>query len=421
MTYSESLEYIKKLSQRGSRPGLERIKKLLSLIGDPQKNLRCIHVAGTNGKGSVCAMLSSILTKAGYSVGMFTTPHLEKVNEMFRYNGQEITDDLFADICTELKPACEKSGATEYEFYSAAAFYLFDKLKTDIVIIECCMGGLLDATNVIDAPLLTVITGIANDHTAFLGPTLSDIAYHKAGIIKESCPVIVRCDDDDAFEVISQIAAEKNAPCTRITEYPELTQIDLDGLTFDCSLMKDVRVPLAGAYQKINALTAIYCSKALSLKEDDIRRGLSETAWKGRFEVLCNSPLVIYDGCHNVQGCLGTESTLTGIFGEKKFIFITGVMRDKEYTDMARIMSPHAGCVYTVSPSNPRALPAKELSKVYEEYGVHSVSCNNIESAVSDAFNMSESAKIPIFIFGSLYMYKDIMAEFKKYLLKSGE
>ncbi len=427
MTYNESLEYIKKLALRGSKPGLERISGLLSSLGNPQKKLRCIHVSGTNGKGSVCAMLASILKRAGYNVGVFTSPALERVNEMFVYNGREISDLDFALLTKKLMPECERAEATEYEFYTAAAYYYFSLLNTDIVIIECCMGGLLDATNVIDSPILSVITGIAKDHTAFLGPKLSDIAFHKAGIIKENCPVVVNCKDQAAYEVIASVAKRKGADCVRVSDVPRLIDMSIDGIRFDCGLMKRVCLFLAGEYQMTNAITVLYCidilkKQGLRIGEDNIRQGLANAFWKGRFEVLSRDPLVIFDGCHNMQGCESVEKTVEAVFGEKKLIFVTGVMKDKDYSKMAEIMRPHASCVFTVTPNNKRALDAQSLADVYKKLGAKCVtSCDDIKSAVAGAFDAAKKSREAIFIFGSLYMYGEIKAEIQKFVLKSGE
>ncbi len=426
MTYEESLDYIATLKSRGSRPGLERIEKLMQLLGNPQKELTCIHVTGTNGKGSVCAMLSGILKNSGYRVGMFTTPCLEKLNEMFVFDGCEISDSTFAEVCSTVKPKCEEAGATEYEFYTAVAFCLFKKLGADIVIIECCMGGLLDATNIIEKPLLSIITGIARDHTAYLGNSLCDIARHKAGIIKEGRPAVVVCEDKEALETISDIAASRNAPCIKITENPKITNADLYKITFDCSLLKNVTVSLVGLYQKTNALTAIYASyelkkQGLKINESNIRYGLANVKWKGRFEILCKEPTIIYDGCHNVQGCSMASDTLSGIFGGKKLIFVTGVLKDKEYKEMTRLIAPHADIAFISEPPNPRALPASELAKIYTECGVSCRVFKKPGEAVREALIYAQKSGSPVFVFGSLYMYGEIKSHIKKFMLKFGE
>ena len=423
MTYLETLEYLLCLSQKGSVPGLERIRELLRLLGDPQDDLKVIHVTGTNGKGSFCAMLSSVLRSGGYNVACFCSPYLNKPEEMFLYNGVSVSETVFALYASMVKEHNHKINATEYECLTALAFLYVSRLKPDVVILECCMGGLTDTTNVISDPVLSVITSVSLDHTAFLGTTVAEIAYQKAGIIKADRPVIAFDCPTEAKKVIKDTASVLHSDYYFPDTFPEKTRLSLEGSTFDYCGMKDIRLPFCASYQIKNAISVIECVKllkneGLNITENALRRGLSTAVWQGRFEILSIEPLIIFDGCHNVHGVMEVSRTLEVLFGKAKLIMISAMMRDKDYKAAADIMSTHAQSVYTVLADNKRALDPDVYAQVYSEIGVRATSCVDVSSAIKNALEENKRTGSPILIFGSLYMYKQVKKEIEKITLK---
>lgn len=415
MTYEESLDYIESLKLLGSKPGLSRVTDLAEKMGNSQNKLKIIHVTGTNGKGSVCAMLDSILRKAGFKTGRFSSPWIEKINEYISINGSEISNDDFAKLILEVKNKADKmaESPTEFEFMVVAAFEHFKKENCDTVIVETGMGGLSDATNIIKNPILSIITGVAIDHTKFLGETVEEIAAQKAGIIKDGVPVLFGGDDESAYKVIEKVANEKKAEVYKTDEKSlNIISSDICGNKFAYRGL-EVSTNLAGEYQPINAMTVIDAVDVLStqgieIDDENIIDGLKEVKWKGRFEVLKTKPVLIFDGGHNVNGVLNFAKTVKDYYGDKKVNIITGTLQDKEYKKIANILSLLANEVFTVTPDNPRALDAKEYKKVFEEKGVKTTAYEHITDAVKMALEISEEQNIPLFAVGSLYMYKDI-------------
>lgn len=411
MTYEESLEYIKKLKTLGSKPGLSRVTELAEKMGNPQNNLKIVHVTGTNGKGSVCAMLDSILLNAGYKTGRFSSPWIEKINEYISVNGREISDDDFAKLVLKVKDKADQmaESPTEFEFISVAAFEYFKEENCDIVIAETGMGGLSDATNFIENPILSIITGVAIDHTKFLGETIEEIATQKAGIIKEGAPVLFGGDEDSAYKVIEKAANKINSEVFATDEKSlDIISSDIYGNKFIYRGL-EISTSLAGEYQQKNAMTAIDAAdiltmQGLDISDESIIDGLKDVKWKGRFEVLNENPLLIFDGGHNVNGILNFAKTVKDYFGDKKVNIITGILADKEYKKIAKILSMLADEVFTVTPDNTRALSAEKYAKVFEENGIKATAFKNISDAVKTALKKS----IPVFAVGSLYMYKDI-------------
>ncbi len=416
MTYKETLEYIHSICWRGSRPGLERISELCRLLGDPQKKLKFVHVAGTNGKGSTSAMLTSMLTEEGYKVGTFTSPYIFSFRERMCVGGEMISEEELAR-CTEIvRPLADsmEDPPTEFELICAVGFVYFLRAECDIVVLEAGLGGRLDSTNIIDKSELSVITGIALDHTEFLGDTTAKIAAEKAGIIKKGCPVIVGRVDSDAREVIVNKAKEMGAPLYH-TDYSKLVkkELSLSGATFDYDSLKDLRISLAGAYQPDNAALAISAAKVLGISDESIRRGLVKVKWRGRFEVLKNDPVVIFDGGHNIDGAGAVANSLEAL-GTKKVILLSAVMADKCYREMSAILAPFCKSVYCVSPEdNPRALSPEAYAAVYRELGVESYACADVKTALNAALKRAKEEGLALLITGSLYLYGDIMKALK--------
>ena len=440
MNYEEALEYIHSVCWQKNVPGLARIGALLGKLGEPQKSLRFIHVAGTNGKGSTCAMLAAVLRSAGYRVGLYTSPFIVRFNERMQIDGGQIPDAELAEITEYIKPFAESmtEKPTEFELITAIAMVYFARHKCDFVVLEVGMGGRLDPTNIIEAEntAVSVITGIAMDHTAFLGDTAVKIAAEKAGIIKKGVPVVFGgahtpvgakedCEVDPAAcaAVIKAKAEEMGAPYSE--SHPELIsdlRSDIFGSRFDFGEYKDLFIPLAGVYQPYNAATVfavleVLVSEGVKLTLKDVREGLDAVKWPGRFEILCKEPLVISDGGHNPEGIdAAVESAKT--YFKEKIQLISGVMADKDYAHMAGRMSEVACRAFTVRPDSYRALSAGEFAKVFEEGGVPAEGFATVKDAVFAAMDAGLESGKPTLCLGSLYMYGEVKAAVEEYTKK---
>ncbi len=415
MNYQEAIDFIHSVEWQGSRPGLTRITELLSRLGDPQKGLKVIHVAGTNGKGSFCAMLESVLRRAGYKTGLFVSPYIEEFEERIQCGGELISQEELAEIVTEMAPVCRSMEdlPTEFEILTAIGFTYFKKKQVDIAVIECGMGGRLDSTNVVEDPLLSVITGISLDHVAFLGDTVAKIAAEKAGIIKAGRPVLYGGKDEEARAVIraraeemGSLYAEKNFDAI------QNASCSLNGTTFDYKEYKGLSLSLLGVYQPENAASvleavALLRGEGLDISDEALRRGLAEVRWKGRFEKLNESPAVFFDGGHNEEGVTAAVRTVRACFGDGKILVISGVMKDKDYHKIAAELGSVAEAVYTVTPDNPRALPAEEYAKVFERQKTEAHPCADFDTAVREAYARAEKERRPLLCCGSLYAYRD--------------
>ena len=411
------ISLIEELKKRGSVPGLDAIEGLLEELGHPEDNLKVVHIAGTNGKGSIFAYLSSILIAAGFKVGRYISPTISCYEERFQINGEYIIKDKLARLYNIVEEAMkreeEKTGLkpTLFEVETAISFLYFKEEKVDYALIEVGMGGRMDATNVIRHPELTVISSISYDHQAFLGDTLEEIAWQKAVIIKESCPVVLSENSDEVCKVIEQEATKKKVKCIEIkpTDYEVLSETPY-GSTF---LWKEQRyeTKLPGRHQVSNAVTALAASeylfrkdyeknnarKAIAKKLDEMnvksaqQGGIIRTCWPGRLEVLKKEPLFYRDGAHNPDGAKKLAAFLQKYFTNKKIIYIMGVLKDKEYKKMLRYLMPMAKEVYVFKPKNERGLSAQILADTIKEVADVSVT---IESDVNAAvFRALDTAK----------------------------
>ncbi|MFA7636593.1 MAG: folylpolyglutamate synthase/dihydrofolate synthase family protein [Monoglobales bacterium] len=414
MNYKAALDYFDSLKYLGSKPGLERVAELADRLGNPHKDLKIVHVTGTNGKGSTCAMLEQILLEAGYKTGRFSSPWIEKITEQITYCGDMISEDDFADVIGSVKKHCDEMAdrPTEFETLTVAAFCWFKRKNCDIVIIEAGMGGKGDATNFIENPILSVITNVALDHTNYLGKTISEIAEHKAGIIKENVPVLFGGDDETALKVIEKTASAKNSELFR-TKNPNVISSGIYGSEIEYRGLK-LKLSLAGEYQPNNAATTIDAADILAgqgfnISDEDITIGLSKVKWKGRFEILSEDPLFIFDGGHNLQGILYAALSIKKYFGEEKVNILTGVLADKDYKKMADVLSSLASAVFTVTPDNPRALDSVKYAEVFRENGVDATACGSVKEALKKALDLSKREGRPLIAIGSLYLYKDIV------------
>ena len=420
MNYKETLEYIHSVCWKGSRPGLERTTELLSMMGNPQNKLKFVHVAGTNGKGSVCSMLSTVLMKAGYKTGLYTSPFVRYFNERMMINGQMISNDELAEVTEYVKQFADKMEdvPTEFELITAIGFEYFARNNCDIVVLE--MGGRLDSTNIINTTVLSVITGIALDHTAFLGDTLYKIATEKAGIIKNNVPVVYGGKSIEAYEAISCVAKERDSVLYTANE-AELDNIEfsLYGCTLDSPDYKGLFVSLVGNYQPSNIATALRCISVLkdegyTLDEKSVREGLGSVYWPARFEIINKDPLMIYDGAHNPEGLRACVDSIKRFFPDKKINIISGVMADKDVRSMLPVIGEIADEVFTVIPNNPRSMDSREYARYFIDYGIKANAFDSIEEGVRAALASSAEKGCPLVSLGTLYMYGDIRVALDK-------
>lgn len=416
MTKDEAIKYIHSVSWRGSKPGLERITELCARLGSPQEKLKFVHVAGTNGKGSVCAFLSSVLQSAGFKTGRFTSPYITHFNDRICVSGVPISDEDLARIVQKVKPIAEsmEDKPTEFELITAIGFLYFLEQKCDIVVLEVGLGGKKDSTNIIKNPLLSIITGIDLDHTQLLGNTLSAVAREKAGIIKKTCPVIVGKMEKEALDEIKSEASKQNAPikCLCTNEISVVLQ-NIEGTTFDFNRYKNVHIKMLGTYQPHNACLAILAAEKLGIDKSAIMQGLSQAYWPARFEKLSSEPTVIYDGGHNRQGIAACIESYNKYF-DKKAIVISGVMQDKETDFIAKQISKIAHVVIALAPDNPRALAPSEYAKLFEKYGVSCIIAQSEALAAQTAIALAKEKELPVLCTGSLYAYEKLSKEILK-------
>lgn len=416
MTYKEAVLYIHSVAWKGSRPGLSRITELLALLGNPEAELRFIHIAGTNGKGSTSAMTEAILRAAGYKTGLFVSPYIKEFNERICFCGKPIDDLSLAEITTQVKCAADgmEDAPTEFELITAIGFLYFKKMECDIVVLETGMGGRLDSTNVIKNPLATVITGIALDHTDQLGDTVEKIALEKAGIIKPGAPVVWGGRDLRARCVIEAAAQKTGVPFVAAEDTPMAVQsIDLSGTTVDWGEYRALKLPLLGTYQPQNLATVLALfgalrEKGIAVDEETLRLGLSRVVWRGRFERLCNDPVIISDGAHNPEGIAAAVAGIRAYFPGARVLLLTAVMADKDYRGMVEALAPVVEEVFALTPDNPRALPASDLAAVWREHGVPATGFETVDAAVAAAVAAATVRKKPLFSLGSLYMYAEV-------------
>ncbi|MDE6035681.1 MAG: bifunctional folylpolyglutamate synthase/dihydrofolate synthase [Ruminococcus sp.] len=418
MTYNEYIKYLKKSRRRGIKLGLERISGLLEKLGNPQEKTKIIHVAGTNGKGSFCAMMSAILTEAGYRTGNFSSPALTGVTDYFRIDCQEISEEDFTGIMDIVYPVCESmtDKPTEFEILTAVAFLLFEHKNCDIAIVECGMGGDTDSTNIITAPVLSVITNVRKDHTAVLGNTIEEIASHKAGIIKPDCPVFF--GGYDIPDIIPKTAHEKNAELftndnSEIKSCYPAPICSLSGTSFMYKGFQ-INLSLIGVHQFENAVNVLNCieilkKNGLEIPYSAIKSGFAGVKWHGRFEILRQNPPVIFDGSHNPDGVEYLSQTLQYVFGKQKVVFLIGVMADKDYTCYADILREHIDTVFTVTPDNPRSLDCRYLASAFAKNGVPPLAFPEFKTGIKIAYTYAKKNNLPLIAMGTLYMYKDFI------------
>lgn len=422
MTYEEALEYIHTISWEFCKPGLERITRLCDRLGNPENCLKFIHVAGTNGKGSFCSMLSSVLTRAGYKTGLYTSPYILSFNERMSIDGKDISNNELVEITERVKKIADEmeEKPTEFELVTAIALEYFRENKCDYVVLECGLGGRLDSTNVVNTTILSVITGISLDHTSILGDTVEKIAFEKAGIIKEGVPVLYCGDDEKALLEIENAAKIKHSPVYFPSHNEiKILKMDLNSTVFDYQNYKNAEITLLGSYQPINAsnvLSAVELLKmqGLQIPEKAVYDGLKNAKWHARFERILTTPCLIFDGAHNPEGVLASVESVKKYFGSERSYVITGVMADKDYEFMARTIGEVADKVFCITPDNKRALSAYNYAEVYKTLGVEAQGYDTVEDAVIKAVSEAKENNKSVFCLGSLYMYSEILSALQK-------
>lgn len=414
MNYKEARVYLDEVSKYGSVLGLESMRELLRRLGDPQNELKFIHISGTNGKGSVLAYLSTILSGAGYRTGRYISPTLFSYRERIQVDGEYIEKESLACHVTAIAAAAEdmqKAGLpspTVFEIETALAFLYFKEKRCDIVTLEVGCGGLLDATNVITTTLMEVIASISMDHTDLLGDTLAKIAAQKAGIIKPDTMVISAQQKSEAAQVIEDTCKEQHCTLQMVDE-SKISNVHYgaEGQTFSYKTWENVAISLAGSYQIKNAALALEGVEALrklgyALSDQQVREGLLHTAWRGRFTTLRRDPTVIIDGAHNPAAALELKESLERYFPGKMLYFVMGMFKDKDYAQVIDLTAPLARHIITVeTPGNPRAMPARELAEAVGKVNPSVEWADSVAHGVEKALAMA-GKEDAVIVFGSL-------------------
>lgn len=440
MNYDEAIAYIKDTAKFGSKLGLQRTEKILEILGNPHKKLKCIHIAGTNGKGSTTAMVSKILVEAGYKVGSYISPFIEEFEERMQINNVNISKGDLSDIVTEVSKAVQKvvelgySNPTEFEIITCAGFLYFYKNNVDFAIVEVGIGGRLDSTNVI-TPILSIITSISLDHTLILGDTVDKIAYEKAGIIKEGIPVVMFPQQKQSEEVIEWTCVERKCKLIKVPQNSSLFLGKENLQEVAITLMKGtvyannnvitqkikvktlnneyiIDLALLGKHQLLNCSVAVHAIEELieqgvKISKENIISGLRNVLWPARLEVMNKRPLVVIDGAHNIDGIEKLTESIDMYFNYNKIILILGILADKQVEEMIKTIAPKVSRVITVTPHNTRAELSEALKVQVEKY---TTSCEAIED-YTEAYEKALSYcgdRDLLLVAGSLYMVGDM-------------
>ncbi len=414
MNYLEAINYIEEKNKLGSVLGLDSIKELLKRLGNPQESLKVIHIAGTNGKGSILAYIDSTLRQVGANVGRYISPTIFTYLERFQINGVYMTPEEFSHYLYRVSQSIatmEKEGLsspTAFEIETAISFLYFLDKKVDYVLLETGMGGRLDATNVVMAPICTIIASVSMDHMNFLGNTIERIAYEKAGIIKENVPCVIYPGKREGIKIIEEVCEKQNVSMIYAKEDKvTILKDELDNIIFNYK-NKEYAIAMSGYHQVLNAITAIETLKIIGgqdnrLDYEAIRAGLKNAIWPGRFEVLRKHPYVIRDGAHNEDAARVLRATIEKHFTNMRIVYIIGMLRDKEYDKVLDITMPFAHSVYTITTKGPRALESSVLANKAREYTdlVYDKGEEDINKVLWEA--MGEASKQGVVIvFGSL-------------------
>ena len=417
----ESIAYIENYTWSTTRLGLDRTRALLHALSDPQKQLKFIHVAGSNGKGSTCAMLDSILRAAGYRTGLYTSPYIQDFCERIQVNGENISGEALAELTERVRGIADtmEDHPSQFELVTAIAMQYFYDQHCDLVVLEVGMGGELDSTNVIDCPEVAVITNIGLEHTEYLGNTLEEIASAKGGIIKAGCDVVCYDSEPEVMETLGRICCEQNTQA-RVSRSGDILPLShsLEGQRFVWK-EKEYTIPLLGAHQLRNAAVVLETVTALrrrgwELPETAVSRGLETVRWPARFELLWRDPLFVLDGGHNPQCAEALAANLRDYLPNTRLVFLLGVLKDKDYQSILSLIAPFAERFFCVTPDSPRALPAEELAAVIREMGLPATACGSIEEGITATLETGA----PVIAFGSLYLAGHVRTVFAGCLKK---
>lgn len=432
MRYEEAMKYITEVGNFGSNYGLERTHKLLEYLGNPEKDLKLIHIAGTNGKGSTTSMITEILMGAGYKVGMYTSPFIEEFEERIQINRRNIPKETLANLIDEVKVAVERvieegyNHPTEFEIITVLMLLYFKKEKIDFGVIEVGLGGRLDSTNVI-IPILQVITSISFDHTNLLGNTLEEIAGEKAGIIKKNIPTVIYPQEEEALKVIkNKCAAMESDLYTADKDNMKFVKVVNEDKPYQLLKYKEefnIFLPLLGEHQILNLSVAMKVievlnnRKIVNITTESIIKSIKNVTWKGRLEVLSNNPYVVIDGAHNIQGIKTLSRNIKKYFKYENLHLILGILADKDVEEMIKIITPIAKQVYAVTPNSIRAELADDLKNEIVKYNANCRAFDEYEEAYLEALKNAKENDI-ILTSGSLYMIGDMRKIINKLLIK---
>lgn len=476
MDWNEAIALLHGANWKHTKIGLERMRDFMHALGDPQEKLHYVHIAGTNGKGSACVMTQSILTVAGFLTGLYISPHLDQFNERISIDGQMISDADLRRLAARVRAAAETLGEepTDFEMITAMAFCYFEEQHCDLVVLEVGMGGRLDATNVISHPEVCAIMHIGLDHTEFLGDTVEQVAAEKAGILKPGADCVLYHQLPGVMDVVQKRFADVNPGATGTTDVATDAAVSadtadsrcasgaagttdgafdmahsnhagastksaaarlvitdptaftarartIDGQVFDYRARQHLRIQLLGNYQMENAMAVLDIIDCLQrrgwgITENAIRAGLAQATWPGRFEVLSRDPLLIVDGAHNPNGVEALVDTIRAYFPDQKINFVMGVMKDKDYHTMLRLIAPYAARFITELPDAHRALRPDELKSEIRAYFDGPVeTADSVTAAVERAMEIAEGTDVITICFGSLYQ----VAEIRNYFISS--
>ena len=410
MNAEQAIAYIHSVCWKGSIPGLGRTQELLEKMGNPEKKLKFVHIAGTNGKGSTAAMTASILSKAGYRTGLYTSPYIYRFHERIQVDGVEISDEDLTEITEYVKPLADSmaQSPTEFELVCCIAFEYFYRKKCDIVVLEVGMGGAWDATNVIEVPEVAVITNIGLDHTEYLGDTVEKIAETNSGIFKPHGHAVVYRSTPSVEAVYEQVCAERDVSLRKADfDGLVLKAHTLEGQVFDCGSRKNLVLPLLGDHQLHNASVVLSIADTLigegwKISEQNIYDGIRDVRWPGRFDIVCRKPLFIIDGGHNPQCIEALVKNIRDYLAGKKVIALTGVLADKDYADMYKPVMPLVDRFVCITPPNPRKLEAEQLSRYLRQAGAQAQASESILDGVKQAMDLAGKDGV-VLCFGSLY------------------
>lgn len=431
MTFAEAMDYLEAIGKKGSVLGLDTTRELLRRLGNPQNRLQFVHIAGTNGKGSTLAYISTILTGAGYRTGRFISPVIDSYCEKIQIDGEYISTQAVAAITEVVKTACDdmvRDGfeqPTVFEAETAMAFLYFLNENVDVVVLETGMGGRDDSTNVIETTLCSVITSVSLDHVGIIGNNLQEIAECKAGIIKEGAPVVLYAQSAEVEDIVRTRCRETDSPLI-VTKPGVLVRKknSLSGQVFDYGELKGIKTRLLGEHQLYNAAVAVETirvlrEKGFEISNEQIKTGIEDTVWTGRFEVVQARPLMIIDGAHNPDGARAFAQSVREYLDGYTLIFIMGVLKDKDYPQMIQLTNAFANAVITINPDNPRALSDTELKDAIEQVktkNIPVVAAGRIEAGIEVANQIAmqlHHEKTAIVVFGSLSFLGDL----KRYLI----